>query len=414
MELSKENIDFLRSLFVDSKDLLLRNFPATLKFPFELAAELLLPHISGRDITLRYLSGGYTEATVLLVRPADHQPFVIKFGPLNAMEEHNKHLSDNLPFYIRPQRLGTPFQSKDRKYESFAYTWAGGNYAAPQLREAIPDDCLFLLPLEVLSPRASAGEYPLLEIPTTYFPSASALVLARAQKSSRDWDAALFAIGNPVTVDTAANPHSLSTDSSFQATENNLRSRGLSLDPIPGTETEIKEIAKLFPAATRTEIRLGPAATKGGFVHTDLSRFRFLHFATHGLLPTESNLLEPALVFSKDGTEDIFLQLSEVLTLRLNADSVVLSACNTGSGDVSKAEGVANLGRAFLLAGSSSATVSLWQVSDDSTVLLMRRYYEGLLSGEPKPDALAKARKAVWKAGYDNPFFWAAFVLMSD
>jgi CHAT domain-containing protein len=108
------------------------------------------------------------------------------------------------------------------------------------------------------------------------------------------------------------------------------------------------------------------------------------------------------------------LSMSEIIGLKLRSDSVVLSACNTGSGTISRAEGVMSLGRAFLAAGSSSVTVSLWQVSDKSTAVLMENYYEGLLQGKKKSVALAEARRAVFANGDKDPFFWAPFIVMGE
>jgi CHAT domain-containing protein len=93
---------------------------------------------------------------------------------------------------------------------------------------------------------------------------------------------------------------------------------------------------------------------------------------------------------------------------------VVLSACNTGSGKVTRAEGVASLGTAFLAAGASSVAVSLWQVSDNSTAIFMQEFYRNLLKGMPKAASLAAARAALVAQGYDNPFFWAPFVLTGE
>jgi CHAT domain-containing protein len=179
----------------------------------------------------------------------------------------------------------------------------------------------------------------------------------------------------------------------------------------------VKNIAALFPAAeSNTVIRTGTEATKRELLQTDLGRFRFVHFATHGFLPVESGVREPALILSYDGKaeEKMMFTLSEVVQLQLHADMVVLSACNTGSGRVTRAEGVASLGMSFLAAGASSVTVSLWQVSDQSTAILMQEYYRNLLSGMPKNAALAAARAALVAKGYTNPYFWAPFVLTGE
>jgi CHAT domain-containing protein len=180
---------------------------------------------------------------------------------------------------------------------------------------------------------------------------------------------------------------------------------------------EVKTIANLFPGgALSTDVRTGINATKRELMQTDLGRFRFVHFATHGILPVEAGIREPALVLSYEGTnkDDMLLTLSEIFQLKLHADLVVLSACNTGSGKVTKAEGVASLGTAFLAAGASSAIVSLWHVADNSTAVLMQEFYRNLLKGMPKATALAAARTSLLSQGYDNPFFWAPFVLTGE
>ena len=163
-------------------------------------------------------------------------------------------------------------------------------------------------------------------------------------------------------------------------------------------------------------MRSGASATKSALLDTDLSNFRFVHFATHGVLPVDTGIKEPSLVLSYDGVSPshMFLSMSEIIGLKLRSESVVLSACNTGSGKISRAEGVMSLGRAFLAAGSSSVTVSLWQVSDESTAVLMKKYYEGLLEGKKKNVALAQARNAVYESGSKDPLFWAPFIVIGE
>jgi hypothetical protein len=148
----------------------------------------------------------------------------------------------------------------------------------------------------------------------------------------------------------------------------------------------------------------------------DLGGFRFVHFATHGFFPVEPGIREPALVLSYDGEDEgrMMLTLSEVLQLKIHAEMVVLSACNTGSGRVTGAEGVTSLGTAFLAAGASSVTVSLWKVEDKSTSILMQQFYRNLLSGMSKKAALAAAKSTLASKGYTNPFFWPPFVLTGD
>jgi CHAT domain-containing protein/tetratricopeptide (TPR) repeat protein len=298
----------------------------------------------------------------------------------------------------------------------------------------VPDDILFLIPFEVLSPGASQGKFVLLNTATEYFPSAAAFRLARAVLPTRPvWQEQFIGIADPVTspdderyvaATVLSEPNVIRPESAHNGAPGfrgisveKIQSRGFALERIPETATEVKSIASLFPGSpSPTELRTGVAATKQGLIQTDLTRFRFVHFATHGILPVEAGIKEPALVLSYEGTnkDSMLLTVSEVFQLKLHADMVVLSACNTGSGRVTKAEGVASLGTAFLAAGASSATVSLWHVADKSTAILMQEFYRNLLKGMPKAASLAAARSSLVSQGYDNPFFWAPFVLTGE
>jgi CHAT domain-containing protein len=110
----------------------------------------------------------------------------------------------------------------------------------------------------------------------------------------------------------------------------NLKTRGYLFGRLPDTATEVSNIAALFSSGAT--VRTGVDARKQELLQTDLGRFRFVHFATHGFFPVEPGISEPALVLSYDGKEEarMMLTLSEVLQLKLRAEMVVLSACNTG------------------------------------------------------------------------------------
>jgi CHAT domain-containing protein len=275
----------------------------------------------------------------------------------------------------------------------------------------------------------------LLKSATTYFPSAGALRLSRAvRRAPQDWPAQFFAIADPITdkederytaASTISEIDSIMPDKAEAKTDAPVRGpsfesmhlRDYFFERIPETEVEVNNIARLFPSERAiTIVRTGMEARKREMPQTHLGKFRFLHFATHGFLPVEPGIREPALVLSYDGKDEdrMMLSLSEILSLKLHAEMVVLSACNTGSGKVTRAEGVASLGMAFLSAGAESATVSLWQVPDKSTSLLMQEFYKNLLHGMSKSQALASARESLVRQGYSNPFFWAPFVLTGE
>ena len=297
----------------------------------------------------------------------------------------------------------------------------------------VPDDVLFILPFELYSPEASKGNFVFLKKATTYYPSAASLRLARTASHQRNWQEAFLGLSDPITSPeddrfvAAGALKSPENSSSNQAQSrggevrspnpDRLIARGFSFERLPGTAIEVQSIASLLTARNETvDVRSGATATKAELLDTDLSKFRFVHFATHGVLPVDTGIKEPSLVLSYDGVapSHMFLSMSEIIGLKLDSESVVLSACNTGSGKISRAEGVMSLGRAFLAAGSSSVTVSLWQVSDDSTAVLMKKYYEGLLANKKKSVALAEARSAVFEGGSKDPFFWAPFIVIGE
>lgn len=311
-----------------------------------------------------------------------------------------------------------------------------GNQAAEVLESRhlvfVPDGVLYLLPFEMLSPQASQGKYALLGVPTAYFPSAESLRITRTAQRSEQWKEAFLGVGDPITSpndpryplvaalslgEHSPPPQPTAGSQNPTAEVERLKTRGFEFDRIPGTAKEIQSIANLFSEKYEsTDILLGVNATRKDLLDLDLSKFRYIHFATHGILPVDAGVREPSLVLSYDGTtsDEMLLPISTIMRLNIDADDVVLSACNTGSGQVTRAEGVMSLGRAFMAAGASSVTVSLWEVSDESTTLLMKQYYQNLLAGKSKDEALADARRWLFQNGYRQPYFWAPFVLIGE
>ncbi|MGF1496962.1 MAG: CHAT domain-containing protein, partial [Elainellaceae cyanobacterium] len=118
----------------------------------------------------------------------------------------------------------------------------------------------------------------------------------------------------------------------------------------------------------------------------------------------------------QSGDEDGVLTALEASGLNLyGTELVVLSACETGVGSVANGDGVYGLRRAFVIAGADSLLMSLWKVSDDGTADLMTRYYQRLLNGEGRSDALrATQLEMLQTPDYEHPFFWASFIFSGD
>jgi CHAT domain-containing protein len=222
----------------------------------------------------------------------------------------------------------------------------------------------------------------------------------------------------------------------------------LTVDPLPGTAAEVEAIAPLLTAPTLlTEAQATEAALK------QVQSPKILHIATHGFFladapppeptdigtlalgdgtrafgtlsaPVENPLLRSGLALAGfntwrgGGTDDGVLTALEASQLNLTGTQlVILSACDTGLGDINNGEGVYGLRRAFAIAGAETQLLSLWQVSDDGTQSLMARYYENLIDGGMgRSDALRQVQLEMIRSEseYSHPYYWAAFVLAGD
>ena len=176
--------------------------------------------------------------------------------------------------------------------------------------------------------------------------------------------------------------------------------------------------------ADRTDIVTGARESESFVKNTDLTDYAILNFATHGLIARETIeataglLREPSLILSGPGPgEDGLLTASEVALLRLDAEWVLLSACNTSSGASSDAEDLTGLARAFLIAGARSLVVSHWSVEDQSALILMRNMIETYAAHPTisKAGALRQAMLSVMNTpSRTHPFFWAPFELVGE
>jgi CHAT domain-containing protein/Tfp pilus assembly protein PilF len=151
----------------------------------------------------------------------------------------------------------------------------------------------------------------------------------------------------------------------------------------------------------------------------DLGRYRFVHFATHGLLDSthpELSGLVFSLVDRKGRPQRGFLRAHEVYNLRLPADLVVLSGCRTGLGKDVKGEGMVGLVRGFMYAGAQRVALSLWQVDDEATAELMSRFYTAMLRDGLAPTAALRSAQLGLRSTrrWSAPFYWAGFVLQGE
>jgi CHAT domain-containing protein len=187
---------------------------------------------------------------------------------------------------------------------------------------------------------------------------------------------------------------------------------------LPFTRQEAEQILALVPTAERMQA-FDFAANRAIATSPELSQYRIVHFATHGILnSTQPQLsgLVLSLVDEKGTSQNGFLQLRDVFNLNLPAELVVLSACETGLGEDVKGEGLVGLTRGFMYAGSPRVLVSLWSVSDRATAELMATFYKKMLQDGLKPAAaLRAAQLEMWQQQqWQAPYYWAAFTLQGD
>ncbi len=191
-----------------------------------------------------------------------------------------------------------------------------------------------------------------------------------------------------------------------------LRDAGLA--PLAGTQAEAAALQRVFP---RAAIHIGGKAQEAT-VKREAGKYRYLHFATHGIVHPGFPLLSNMALAQKpqEGEEDGFLMAREIFDLNLSAEMVVLSACETGRGDI-KSEGIVGLLWSLFAAGSPTQVVSQWRVEDRSTAKLMEGFYRRLKAsnGKGKGAALRAAARQLMRDGrHHHPFYWAPFILVGD
>lgn len=187
---------------------------------------------------------------------------------------------------------------------------------------------------------------------------------------------------------------------------------------LPFSREEADAIASLSPKDTlmeATDFQANRAIATGD----ELARYRIVHFATHGLLNSEHPELSGlvlSLVDESGNPQDGFLRMNDIYNLRLPADLIVLSACQTALGKEIKGEGLVGLTRGFMYAGAQRVVASLWQVDDLATSELMKRFYRGMVKEGLRPaQALRQAQLEIQKQKrWSSPYFWAAFTIQGE
>ncbi len=293
----------------------------------------------------------------------------------------------------------------------------GQEIASVRIVIVIPDGILHYLPFETLRIRGETGSrYLVEETAVAYCPSSSSFIalagLGMPQPSG--WKKELLAVGGATyqagdrrdrRVSMADRPADKPID--FE--------EGIKWPSLPFSRKEILDISGAFPADA-VDVLTGDAANEPNIKTWPLMDYRIIHFACHGFL-NERYPFRSALVLSPggDSEEDGFLQMREIYGLNVNADLVVLSACQTGQGLMERSEGTMGLSRPFFFAGARSVLASLWPTDDEASQYFMSDLYQAIAGGSSSVEALSRAkRRMLMNPRWAHPYYWATFILHGD
>jgi CHAT domain-containing protein len=277
----------------------------------------------------------------------------------------------------------------------------------------VPDGILHYLPFETLMCDDLQSGKPrfLIELfEISYAPSATSFAYLMEKEKGIQFRKSLLAVGAPVYL--FAKPRSFVGGGDHEDVLREIYlSDGFELTELPHSKQEVERVARCFRSG-EVEVLSESRAKEEEIKSRSLGDYRFIHFACHGFLdeqiPARSALV---LTLDEDPNEDGFLQAREIASLELNADLVVLSACQTGKGRIENGEGVLGLPRSFFYAGARSTISSLWKIDDKSTSEIMPEFYRRLADGHNKAQSLRLAKLDMLYSRFAHPFYWGAFIL---
>ncbi len=301
----------------------------------------------------------------------------------------------------------------------------------------VADGALHFIPFETLITKKKGASYR--ELPyfikdheIAYLPMASILAEIKPRVSEAKAPHRLLIMADPVfdATDPRVRQAAANLKQSGDATRSlkllsaiedlaNSTFNEVRLTRLKGSRLEAEMIVKLTSSSSDTAATLlDLEASETNLSKRDLRAFDILHFATHGILnPERPQLTGLALSLVGDADNDGFLRVDEVFNLRLNSQLVMLSACETGLGELKRGEGVSGFTRGFMYAGASNIGVSLWSVSDEATAELMTNFYKRFLTKEgASVSAALRSAQLELIAGekHSAPFYWAPFVLFGS
>jgi CHAT domain-containing protein len=388
-----------------------------------------------------------------------HQALAAKVSRLRRALKPDARLLSDIPEFD----TGTAYSLYTQLLAPLAPAWQGATDLIVVVKGPLDQLPLGLLPTAPVSPSKKdavrfesyrAVPWLIKRVSLTRLPSTAALLTLRTLPAPAPGREAFAGFGdpifNPAQLEAAGSPpeklarrghggnaiqiRGIRVSEEGGLDDTALTSVGLEqLNRLPDTAAEIRDIADNLGADTSRDIYLGAAASETNVKTTDLSKKRIVAFATHALLPGDlDGLAQPALAFSSPDVtgneEDGLLTMGEVLSLKLDADLVVLSACDTGAADQAGSEAVSGLGRAFFYSGARALLVTMWPVETSSA----HKLTTGLFRWQARENSRSWARAlqrsmlalmddpglrhpdGTVVARYAHPLFWGSFVVVGD
>jgi CHAT domain-containing protein len=308
----------------------------------------------------------------------------------------------------------------------------------------VSDGSLHLIPFAALSNSSNPARPLVLEHEIVSAPSASALdELRRERRGTTVATKTIAVLADPVFdikdervkmpshvsggaanvranfVNAQANANDSVSEVTRAARETGATGESASIPRLPFTRQEARAITALIPAPQREEA-LDFEASRETATNARLGQYRFLHFATHGLLNSEHPELSGivlSLVDREGKEQDGFLRTSEIFHLKLPVELVTLSGCRTGLGKQIGGEGMIGLTQGFMYAGAARVMVSLWDVNDQATADFMGRFYKFMLGPQHLSPAAALRATQIsisQEKRWQSPYHWSAFVLQGE
>ncbi len=281
----------------------------------------------------------------------------------------------------------------------------------------IPDGKLYYTPFEALVSPSREREfhrqkYLVQKFDIRYHYSATLFCESKAAHTTPEFDFLGYAPIFPDSVKTASSPF---IDSLLWSVSREVSVDGKKFSYLPGTEKEITTIVRFFLDQKKQAKGFYYNEASESSLKSMASKTRILHVATHGLMNESTPKLSGIILTVPDTTtliDDGILYASETYNLRLNADLVVLSSCESGIGKLQKGEGLMAIGRGFLFSGANNLLYSLWKVDDRSTTMMMENFYSQILNQSSYANALRQAKlKMIENPKTAFPKNWAGFVI---